>query len=92
MHKERAVCSAVDETIFGRLAAMVEPIDLLRAARAFPTVSGALEGENSRIDKISKPKIRKPKIHRAIRKPWIPRNLREINRPALMRGIVVLAA
>ena len=87
MHKERAVCSAVDDTILGRLAAMVEPIDLLRAARAFPTVSGALEGENSRIDKISK-----PKIHRAIRKPWISRNLREINRPALMRGIVVLAA
>jgi hypothetical protein len=87
VHKERAVCSAVDDTILGRLAAVVEPIDLLRPARVFPTVSDAFDGENSRIDKIPK-----PKIHKAIRKPWIPRSPREINRPALMRGIVVLAA
>ena len=92
MHRERAVCSAVDDTILGhhilsRLAAVVEPIDLLRPARAFPTVSDALDGENSRVDKIPK-----PKTHKAIGKPWIPRNPREINRPALTRGIVVLAA
>jgi hypothetical protein len=92
VHKERAVCSAVDDTIFGRPAAMVEPIDLLRPARAFRTVSGALDRENSRIDEVSRPKIRKPKIHKAIRKPWNSRNPREINRSALMRGIVVLAA
>jgi len=87
VHWERAVCSAVDEVILGRLAAMVEPIGLLCPARAFSTVRAALDGENSRIDKIPK-----PKIHKAIRKPWIPRNPREINSPALTRGIVVLVA
>ena len=80
MHKECAVCSAVDDTILGRPAAVVEPIDPWRPARAFPTVSDALDCKSSRIDKIHKP----------IRKPWIPRN--QINRPARMLGIVVLAA
>jgi hypothetical protein len=87
VHKERAVCSAVDETIFGRPAAVVEPIDLWRPARTFPTVSDALDRDNSQTDKIPK-----PEAHKAIRKPWIPRDPREMNRPALMRGIVVLAA
>jgi hypothetical protein len=86
VHKERAVCSAVDDTIPGRPAAAVGPIDLLRPARAFPTVSAALGCQSSRIDRVSKPEIRK-----AIRKHWIPRNPREINKPALTRGIVLAA-
>ena len=35
MHKGRAVCSAVGGIMFGRFAAMVEPIDHQRIARAF---------------------------------------------------------
>jgi hypothetical protein len=59
----------------------------LRVARALPTASDALDCENSQTDKIPE-----PKAHEAIRKRRIPRDPREINRPALMRGIVVLAA
>ena len=61
MHKGRAACSAVDEIvffIFSRGAAAVEPIDRLRAARAFLTVR-----ETSEIDKIPEPVV----------EPWMPR-------------------
>ena len=91
MHKERAVCSAVDDTILGRPAAVLEPINLLRPAHAFPRVSDALDCDNSQIDKIPKPKVRKA-IRKPCRKPWLPRNPREIDRAAPMRGIFVLAA
>jgi hypothetical protein len=66
VHKGRAACSAVDEIvffIFSRGAAAVKPIDRLRAARAFLTVSGTLDRETSEIDKIPEPVV----------EPWMPR-------------------
>jgi hypothetical protein len=83
VHKGRAVCSAVGEAIFGRLAAaVVEPIDRLRPARAFLTVSGMPGRATSKIDKIPKP----------IREPCMPRAPRRIDSPAQMREILLLAA
>ena len=40
VHKGRTVCSAASETVFDRPAAMAEPIDRLRPAHTFPTISG----------------------------------------------------
>jgi hypothetical protein len=79
VHKGRAACSAVDEIIFfifSRGAAVVEPIDRLRAARAFLTVSGTLDRETSEIDKIPKPVV-EPWMSRARARAMAPRRRAE---------------
>jgi len=63
VHKGRAVCSAVGETVFGRVAGAAEPIGHLHPACAFPTVSGVPDRATSEIDKTPEP----------IREPWMPR-------------------
>ncbi len=60
MHKGRAVCSAVGRIMFGRRAAMVEPIDHERMARGFPTASDTRDHATSAIDKIPELKIDRP--------------------------------
>jgi hypothetical protein len=80
VHKGRAVCSAVGETVFGRVAGVAEPIGHLHPACAFPTVSGVPDRATSEIDKTPEP----------IPEPWMPRNPGASNSPA--RGIPFLAA
>ena len=60
MHKEHAVCSAAGGTMFGRRAAMVEPIDHERMARGFPTASATRDRATSAIDETPKRKIDSP--------------------------------
>jgi len=86
VHRGRAVCSAVAGITYGCSAAAVEPIDRLRAIRAFLN-SDARDRKTSEIDK-----IRKAKIGEAIGKAWIPCNPREIDGRAMLHEIVVLAA
>jgi hypothetical protein len=66
VHKGRAVCSAVGGIMFGGPAAMVEPIDRERMARAFLTASGTRARAASEIDRISKRKIDSPAQTRGI--------------------------
>ena len=79
MHKGPAVCSAGDEIIFlifSRGAAAVEPIDRLRAARAFLTVTGTHDRETSEIDKIPKPVV-EPSMPRTRARAMAPRRRAE---------------
>jgi hypothetical protein len=86
VHKGRAVCSAVDEIIFGRPAAMVKPVDRLNMAHMFLTASGPLDCATSRIDKIPKPNILRAKILKACAvQP------RKIDGPAPIREILLTA-
>jgi hypothetical protein len=87
VHKGRAVCSAVDEIISGRPAAMIRPVDRLNTAHMFLTTSGPLDCATSKIDKIRKPNILRPKI----RKAWAPHKPRKIGSSAQMRKILLAA-
>jgi hypothetical protein len=60
VHKGRAVCSAVDGLTFVCPAAMVEPIDQERMARAFPAAGATRDHATSAIDKIPKRKTDRP--------------------------------
>jgi hypothetical protein len=92
VHKGRAVCSAVDEIIFGRPAAMVKPVDRLNMAQMFLTTSGPLGCATSKSDKIPKPNILRAKIRKAkILKAWMPHKPRKIGSSAQMREILLAA-
>jgi hypothetical protein len=82
VHKGRAVCNAVGEAVFGRLAGVAEPTGYLHPARAFPTVSGVPDRATSEIGKTPEP----------IPESWVPRNPRASDSPTRTRGISFLAA
>ena len=82
VHKGRAVCRTVGEAGFGRLAGVAELTDHLHLARAVRMVSGVHDHATSKIDKTSEP----------IPEPWMPRNPRESDSPARMRGTAFLTA
>ena len=83
MYRRRAAFGAMEQVVFGRPAtdAMDGQLDRAHADRPFPIRGGTLNREPSETDD-------------AIRKmtPWIPRNLRKINREALTRQIPLQAA
>ena len=81
MHKGRAVCCAVGEADFGRLAGMGEAFDHLHPARARLTVSGVRDRVPSETDNPPEP----------IPEPWMPRHPRDSDSPAHMRGFLFLA-
>jgi hypothetical protein len=85
VHKGRAVCSAVDEIISGRPAAMIRPVDRLNTAHMFLTTSGPPDCAASKIDKIPKPNILRA------RKAWAPHKSRRIGSSAQMREILLAA-